>query len=103
MKRKLWPQNAPYITGDGPFQALHPDGMTIVIGTGQGDKGKLNVIQKELKRVLKAEKSEDKLEKQWAKSDMKQAWESMRLMSGYAIVVRSITNYHIPLLITLKS
>jgi hypothetical protein len=78
---KVFPNNKPWITKE--VKSVINKKKQIF---GQGDKGKLKDIQKELKSVISAERAKykDRIEQNFVENDMKKVWTGMRLMSGYS-------------------
>lgn len=90
---KIYPNNKPWVTKEAKDVINRKKQIF-----GQGDKMQLKGIQKELKRVIKAEKAKykNKIEKTLTQNNMKKVWEGMRLMSarvGIQINPRKIDNY----------
>ena len=77
---KVFPNNKPWITANtkGIINKKKK-------AFGEGNTEALKLIQKELKCVIKREKTvyKNKIEAKFCQNNMKQVWQGMRLMSGY--------------------
>jgi hypothetical protein len=80
-KVKVFPNNKPWITKE--VKSVINKKKQIF---GQRDKCKLKEVQKELKRVIRLERTKykERIEQNFTENNIKRVWEGMRLMSGYS-------------------
>ena len=93
---KVYPNNKPWITAEIK-QVINRNKKVF----GEGNKGELKLIQKELNFVIKREKKvyKNKLESKFCQNDMKKVWDGMRLMSGLTqMLIKQVVIYQVRLL-----